>query len=96
MDGRSVVASDRVAVTYIHMMLDRHEVIYADGAATESFHAGDVSISAISAQSREDMFSTFPELRANPNAYGKTARPCLKRHEAQLLLPGPARGLLAA
>jgi hypothetical protein len=31
------------------------------------------------------MFSVFPELRSNPNAYGQTARPCLKRHEAQLL-----------
>jgi hypothetical protein len=67
------------------MMLDRHEVVYAEGAATESFHVGDVGIAAISDQSREEMFSVFPELRSNPNAYGQTARPCLKRHEAQLL-----------
>ncbi|MBZ8118566.1 Hint domain-containing protein [Roseovarius sp. LXJ103] len=96
LDGRDVVAHQRAAVTYIHMMLDQHEVIYADGAATESFHAGDVGISAISDQSREEMFTIFPELRTNPNAYGKTARPCLKRHEAQLFLPTPGRGLLAA
>ena len=96
LDGRDVVASDRAAVTYIHILFDQHEVIYADGAATESFHAGDVGISAISDLSREEMFSIFPELRANPNAYGKTARPCLKRHEAQLLLSVPEPGLLAA
>ncbi|WP_138936121.1 Hint domain-containing protein [Roseovarius arcticus] len=96
LDGRDVVASNRAEVTYIHMMLDQHEVIYADGAATESFHAGDVGISAISDQSREEMFSIFPELRANPNAFGKTARPCLKRHEARLLLPVSALGRLAA
>lgn len=88
-DGRAVVAREQAAVTYIHMMLDQHEVIYADGAATESFHAGDVGISAISDQSREEMFSIFPELRANPNAYGRTARPCLKWHEARLLRPAP-------
>ncbi|MFX0547494.1 Hint domain-containing protein [Roseovarius sp. S1116L3] len=96
LDGRDVVASDRAEVTYIHMMLDQHEVIYADGAATESFHAGDVGISSVSDQSREEMFSIFPELRANPNAYGKAARPCLKPHEARLLLPVPALGVLAA
>jgi Ca2+-binding RTX toxin-like protein len=94
-DGRDVVVSPQAAVTYIHMMLDCHEVVYADGAATESFHAGDVGISAISDQSREEMFTIFPELRTNPNAYGKTARQCLKHHEARLLLPGPAPVRLA-
>lgn len=89
LDGHDVVARAQPTVTYIHIMLDQHEVIYADGAATESFHAGGVGISAISDQSREDMFSIFPELRANPGAYGRTARPCLRSHEARLLLPVP-------
>lgn len=62
-------------------------MIYAEGAATESFHAGDIGISAITDQAREEMFAIFPELRSNPNAYGDTARPCLKRHEARLLQP---------
>ena len=86
-DGRAVTQEEQAAVTYIHVMFDQHEVIYAEGAATESFHAGDIGISAISDQSREEMFSVFPELRSNPNAYGDTARPCLKRHEARLLQP---------
>jgi len=62
-------------------------VIYANGTATESFHAGDVGLAAISDQSREEMFRIFPELRSHPEAYGPTARPCLKRHEARLLQP---------
>ncbi|SEL03867.1 Ca2+-binding protein, RTX toxin-related [Roseovarius nanhaiticus] len=95
-DGRDVIAAPQAAVTYIHMMLDCHEVIYANGAATESFHAADAGISAISDKSREEMFSIFPELRANPNAYGKTARQCLKSHEAQLLLPAQAAVRFAA
>ena len=89
-DGRNVVVAPQATVTYFHLMLDQHHVIYADGAATESFHAGDVGISAISDQSREEMFSVFPELRANPNAFGRTARQCLKPHEARLLLPTTA------
>jgi Ca2+-binding RTX toxin-like protein len=86
-DGLAVTQEEQAAVTYIHVMFDQHEVIYAEGAATESFHAGDIGISAISDQAREEMFSIFPELRSNPNAYGATARPCLKRHEARLLQP---------
>ena len=86
-DGLAVTQEDQATVTYIHVMFDRHEVIYAEGAATESFHAGDIGISAITDQAREEMFAIFPELRSNPNAYGDTARPCLKRHEARLLQP---------
>ncbi|MGX0975067.1 Ca2+-binding RTX toxin-like protein [Roseovarius sp. MBR-51] len=86
-DGQAVTQVAQAAVTYIHIMFDQHEVIYAEGAATESFHAGAVGLSAVSDQAREEMFAVFPELRSNPNAYGDTARPCLKRHEARLLQP---------
>ena len=86
-DGRDVTEAPQAEVTYIHVMLDRHEVIYAEGAATESFHAGDIGLAAISDQSREEMFRIFPQLRSHPESYGPTARPCLKRHEARLLQP---------
>jgi len=72
-------------VTYIHIMFDRHEVIYAEGIATESFHAGDTALSAVTAASREELFAIFPELRSAPGRHRETARHCLKRHEAQLL-----------
>ena len=87
-NGMNIRQEDRTAVTYLHMMFDQHEVIYADGTATESFHAGEIGIAAISDQSREEMFALFPELRSNIGAYGDTARTCLKAHEARLLLPG--------
>lgn len=95
-DGRDVHIVEREKVTYFHMMLDRHEVIYAEGAATESFHAGDFGISAISDQSREEVFTIFPELRSNTGAYGDTARICLKQHEARLLAKPNRQPLLAA
>ncbi|MFU8777767.1 MAG: Hint domain-containing protein, partial [Roseovarius sp.] len=86
-DGLAVTQVEQATVTYIHVMFDEHEVIYAEGAATESFHAGEIGISAISDPAREELFAVFPELRSNPNAYGATARPCLRRHEARLLQP---------
>lgn len=85
-DGRDVVRREQDEVTYIHIMFDRHEVIYAEGIATESFHAGDVGLSAICEAAREELFALFPELRTAPGHHCETARVCLKKHEAQLLV----------
>ncbi|KGM88252.1 Hemolysin-type calcium-binding repeat (2 copies)/Hint domain protein [Roseovarius mucosus DSM 17069] len=84
-NGRDVTISPRDAVTYIHIMFDRHEIIYADGIGTESFYAGDMALGAIDAAAREELFTIFPELRTAPGHHRDTARSCLRRHEAQLL-----------
>lgn len=73
-------------VTYLHLMLDRHEVIYANGAATESFYPGDTALGALTDRSRHEMFHLFPELRSHAGAFGDTARLCLKAHEGRLLV----------
>ncbi len=85
-DGKYVTQDVGGDVTYIHMMFDNHEVVYAEGAATESFHPSDVGLTAISDPAREELFALFPSLRANPNGYGKTARRCLKKYECELLI----------
>ncbi|MCA1777499.1 MAG: Hint domain-containing protein, partial [Loktanella sp.] len=85
-DGVSVTQEESDTVTYVHMMFDQHEIVFAEGAATESFHPGDLSITAISDPAREELFAIFPELRSHLGAYGQTARRCLKRHETELLL----------
>lgn len=72
-------------VTYMHLMLDRHEVIYANDAATESFFPGDEGLGALSDRSRQEVFDLFPELRSHAGAFGDTARLCLKAHEARIL-----------
>ena len=88
-DGRFVRRAPCPRVTYIHLMLDRHEVIYAEGTATESFHAGPRGLAAISDAARDTLFKAFPALRSDPGAHGSTARTCLKAHEARMLMrPG--------
>jgi len=72
-------------VTYIHIMFDRHEVIYAEGFATESFFAGDAALMAVDAPAREELFAIFPELRSTTLRHPETARPCLRAREAALL-----------
>jgi len=66
-------------------MFDTHEIILAENAPTESFHAADFGLSALDSGARERMFAAFPHLRADPRSYGPTARRCLKAHEAPLL-----------
>lgn len=92
-NGRDVRHANCNSVTYLHMMFDHHQIIFANGIATESFHAGEAGVMGISAQSREEMFSVFPELRSNVGSYGETARTCLNGYEARVLvnyaLPGP-------
>jgi len=77
---------DTLGVTYIHMMFDTHEVVLSNGAWTESFQPGDLSLRGIGDEQRQEIFELFPELEhaEGLEAYG-AARRSLKKHEAQLL-----------
>ena len=72
-------------VTYFHLMLDRHQILFAEGAETESFYASEQGLSTISTHCKDRMFEAFPELKDDIASYGETVRPCLKAHEARLL-----------
>ena len=84
-NGTTIVQHDLPEVDYVHLMFDRHEIVLAEGCASESFHPGHVGLSAVSAPAREELFALFPELRCDPGTYGDTARMCLRAHESRLL-----------
>lgn len=84
-DGLHVHAAPQETVTYIHMVFDRHQVVYAQGAAVESLHLGDEGLEALGAAGRADLFSACPRLRADATAHGPTARICARGFEARLL-----------
>ncbi|SHJ64768.1 Ca2+-binding protein, RTX toxin-related [Shimia gijangensis] len=86
-NGHSVTRQYCDRVTYIHMMLDSHQIVFAEGVPTESFYATDYSIQSMDDRAREAMFQAFPHLRGDVSAYGETARRCLRGIEARLLLP---------
>lgn len=90
-NGHDICISPQDEVTYIHLMFDRHEVIYASGVATESFHAGDAALSGLTAAARETVFGIFPELRSAPGRHRAPARRCLLAQEAALLRDEHAR-----
>jgi len=84
-DGSAVTRAEGTTVTYVHFLLDQHEIVFAEGAATESFHPGNLGVDAVSDAAREELFALFPGLRSDLGQYGDTARRCLKAHEAQLI-----------
>lgn len=73
-------------VTYLHLMFDRHEIVTANGALTESLFPGDTALEALDPQGRDELFALFPELRSHAGGFESTARCCLRAHEAQALI----------
>ena len=60
-EGVSVVETN-APVTYFHVLLDSHELLISNGAATESFFIGPVGMSSLSAVDRLEIMSLFPAL----------------------------------
>lgn len=84
-DDLTVRIAPQESVTYIHMVFDRHQVVYAEGAAVESLHLGEEGLDALGAAGRADLFAACPEFGADATAFGPTARICARGFEARLL-----------
>lgn len=90
LNGDTVYAEEGGEVEYHHILFDRHEIITANGAAAESLHPGKESVDGFGAEAREEIFSIFPELRDDPDAYGPAARSSLRAFEAHVLSANPS------
>lgn len=74
------------SVTYMHIMFDHHQIVCGDGAWSESYQPGDMTLSGMDGEQRAEIFAIFPELFNGE--VGKTypaARVTLKKHEVPLL-----------
>lgn len=86
-DDRSVRPVEGGMVDYVHILFDRHQVVYSEGLATESFLPGPQTTQAFEAAIVEEIRAIFPELDPQTGAgYGRAARRLLKGYEAQVLL----------
>ena len=72
-------------VTYIHLLLDRHQVMWANGVETESFHPASAALSTLDETDRIRLLATHPELEFDPHTYGSFARRSLSGSEAAIL-----------
>jgi hypothetical protein len=88
-DGDRIVEDTGcTGTTYILLLFDRHEIIFAEGQPTESFHPGEASVTAFDEETRQELYALFPQLRMATLEDAPAliaARPTLKAPEAGAL-----------
>lgn len=72
-------------VDYIHILFDDHQIIMAEGIASESFHPGRVGFGSMAEAARQELLSLFPQLAADLDGFGPAARYSAKASEAILI-----------
>ena len=83
--GPGISLCPRPRVAYVHLMFERHQVIFADGLASESFFPGEQALGVEAAQ-RAEILAIFPELARTQQARGPMARPAIRAFEAAHLV----------
>ena len=71
-------------MTYIHLLLPRHQIIWANGVETESFQPASAALSTLGNDDRTRLLERFPALEFEPQTYGSFARRCLSNSEAAI------------
>ncbi|TNF20310.1 MAG: Hint domain-containing protein [Rhodobacteraceae bacterium] len=73
------------SVTYVHLMLPRHEIVWANGLETESFHPASARLSTLGEADRQRLLDGLPDAEHDPQSYGPYARRNLTASECALL-----------
>lgn len=95
-DSRITVDHSLRETFYIHLMLERHEVVWANGLEVETFHPGFMGLEHLSNLQRSSLLEMRPDLAVNPHSYGAPVRRMLSRAEAAILIHGaPTKPILA-
>lgn len=84
-NGGSITYEPTESVEYFHLMLDRHEILFANGAACESLFISQETLRIMGPEGRREIRDLFPEIYDAPNLFGKTARPCLRQYEVAMV-----------
>lgn len=80
--GVAVLTSEK-SVEYFHLLFDRHEIVMAEGAPSESFFTGAEALKTLPPESVEEIRTIMPHL-LDPDTVAEPARPFLpdeKREE---------------
>jgi hypothetical protein len=86
LNGRSVTLDrDLRDVTYFHVLLEHHNVIWANGLETESFHPGHMDLSTLNPDQFDALMGTLPALQSEALGYGPDARRNVTATEAARL-----------
>ncbi|SFK94206.1 Hint domain-containing protein [Shimia haliotis] len=85
-DGDQIALRQMPEVTYFHMMFDSHQIVEADGVASESFYPGAEAVAGVEKDVQAEIFELFPEVREDLASYGQLARPVCPVRLAPMLL----------
>ncbi|MEY8838169.1 hemolysin-type calcium-binding protein, partial [Cribrihabitans sp. XS_ASV171] len=69
----------------IHMLLPSHQILWANGIETESFHPANAAFETLTESDRDRLCRHLPGVEADPLSYGGFARRSLSDTEAALL-----------
>lgn len=83
---RDVVRVEVPQVEYHHILFEEHQVIWGNGAPSESLFPDMSSVNEMETASRDEIFALFPELKVDHDWYGKVARMSLQASEIQALV----------
>lgn len=72
-------------VTYVHLLLPRHQILWANGVETESFHPASSALSTLDDEDRGRLLALNPGFEHEPQSYGGFARRNLSTSEAAIL-----------
>ena len=85
-NDHSILREEGGEVEYFHMLFDSHEIVYAEGTPSESFHPGAEGWKALDEPTRNEILELFPQLtNGDFDSYGPSARASLKHKEGYLL-----------
>ena len=71
-------------ITYLHLLLDGHRTLLAEGVEAESLHPGDIALGTIGADAMSEIDALFPEVRRL--GARDISRPALRGAEARAIL----------
>ncbi|AUH66288.1 hemolysin [Paracoccus zhejiangensis] len=82
------IVQDAEEVTYHHMLFDQHEIIFAEGAPSESLFTGPVALDSVAAEARDEILAIMPGIAeagreiegARMLLSGRPARKLASRH----------------
>lgn len=86
LNERTVVIDSQLReVTYVHLLLSNHQIVWANGVETESFHPANTALSTLSDEDRAALLRMRPDFEWHPERYGAFARRNLSGPEAAIL-----------
>lgn len=80
-------ATEMTEVEYFHVLFDHHEIVFANGAPSESFNPSEAALSIAEDRVREEICAIFPNLAVSSDGFD-AVRAVMGKAEARRLIAG--------